>query len=69
MKWEKVQRILRKKNHTCTEKKPMKNMQILFYFFIYAASKKKPTKNNEIIKNNNNKQRENEVINPKQKNS
>lgn len=44
-------------------------MQILFYFFIYAASKKKPTKNNEIIKNNNNKQRENEVINPKQKNS
>lgn len=54
MKWEKVQRILRKKN-----------IHVLNYFFLYAASKKKPTKNNEIIKNN--KQRENEVINPKQK--
>lgn len=39
MKWEKVQRILRKKNHTCTEKKDEKNI-CKFYFFYMAEIKK-----------------------------
>lgn len=47
MKWEKVQRILRKKNHTCTEKKMKKNMQILFF---YMAEIKKPQKIMKLLK-------------------